>query len=134
VSDLFGFRRYDFVPNLESGVAFVAQVIGVWIGAGRMVLDERQPDRLVNGTLEVVFARRVWRQRMPGAVQQAPVGVVERLNEELALAGVFGVAGRFVVDKKYLKGQNNRCRVKYGVIHIMILRDSRVVRKKKCVN
>jgi len=60
VSDLFGFRRYDFVPNPESGIAFVGQVIGVWIDAGRMILDERQPDCLVTGTLKVVFARRVW--------------------------------------------------------------------------
>jgi len=61
-------RRHDFVPNTKSGVAFVAQVIGVWINAGGMVLDERQPDCLVTGTLKVVFARRVWRQRMSGAV------------------------------------------------------------------
>ena len=119
-SDLFGFCRYDFVPNSESGVTFVAQVIGVWISAGGMVLDERQPDRLMTGTLKVVFARRVWRQRVPGAVQQAPVGVVERFDEEFTLAGVFGVAGRFVVDKQYLKGHENRYRVKF--IYIGALR------------
>lgn len=103
---LFGFRRHNFVPNPESGVALVAQVIGIRIDAGRVILDERQPDSLVAGTPEVVFARRVWWQRMSGAVQQAPVGVVERIDEELALAGVLGVAGRFVVDEQYLKRQD----------------------------
>jgi hypothetical protein len=99
VSDLFGFRRYDFIPNPESSVAFVAQMIGVWIGAGRMVLDERQPNRLVTRTLKVVFARRVWWQRVSGTVQKAPVGIVERFDEEFTLTSVFGVTGRFVVDK-----------------------------------
>lgn len=102
-SNLFIFRRHDLVPDPESGVALVAQVIRVGIGAGRVVLDERQPDRLMAGTLEVVLARSVRGQRVPGAVQQSPVGVVERLDEELALASVLGVAGRLVVDKKYLE-------------------------------
>jgi len=105
-------------------------VISVWINAGGMVFDERQPDRLVTGTLKVVFARRVGWQRVPGAVQQAPVGVVERFDEELTLAGVLGVAGRFVVDKQYLKGRNNRSRVK--IIYIGTLR-GRSRMHKKCV-
>lgn len=69
-TDLFVvFRRHHFVPDSESRVALVAQVIRVRVGAGRVVLDERQPHRLVAGPLEVVFARRVGRQRVPGAVQ-----------------------------------------------------------------
>lgn len=77
-------------------------MIRIRVGAGRMILDKRQPHRLVARTLEVVFARCVWGQRVPGAVQQTPVGVVERFDEELALARVLSVAGRFVVDEQYL--------------------------------
>lgn len=86
-------------------------MVRVRIGAGRVVLNERQPDRLVDGTLEVVLARRVRRQRVPGTVQQSPVGVVERFDEELALAGVLGVAGRFVVDEQYLK-ETSGCHIR----------------------
>lgn len=78
-------------------------MIRVRIGAGRVVLDERQPHRLVAGTLKVVLARRVRRQRVSGTVQQSPVGVVRRSDEELALARVLGVAGRFVVHEQYLR-------------------------------
>lgn len=83
-------------------------MVRVRVRAGRVVLDERQPHRLVDGALEVVFARRVRRQRVPGAVQQSPVAVVERFDEELALARVLRVAGRLVVHEQHLwhKGQS----------------------------
>lgn len=99
---LSGFRRHDFVPYPESSVTFVTQMICVRIGAGRMVFDERQPDRLMAETHKMIFARRVGRQRMSGTVQQSPVSVVERPNEKLALARVFRVARRFVIDEQYL--------------------------------
>lgn len=78
-------------------------MIGVRISTGRVVFDKRQPNRLMTETLEVIFARRVGRQRVFGTVQQSPVGVVERLDEELALTGVFRVTGRFVVDEQDLE-------------------------------
>lgn len=87
-------------------------MIRVGIGTGRVVLDERQPDRLMAGTLEVVFARRVRWQRVSGTVQQSPVGVVERFDEELALARVLGVAGRLFVDKEYLKNGKGGKKIK----------------------
>jgi len=40
---------------------------------------------------------------VPRTIQQSPVGVIEWLDEEFTLAGIFGVAGRFVVDEQYLK-------------------------------
>lgn len=100
--DLFRAGRYDFVPNAQPGVALIAQMVRVRVRAGRVVLDERQPHRLVDGALEVIFARRVRRQRVPGAVQQTPVAVVKRFDEELALTRVLRVAGRLVVHEQHL--------------------------------
>lgn len=99
VAYFFRFRRHDFIPNPKSGVATARQMIGVRVGAGGVVLDERQPDRLMAKALEVVFARSVRWQRVSGAVQQSPVGVVGWRDDELALARVFCVALRFVVHE-----------------------------------
>lgn len=100
-------------------------MVRIGIGAGRVVFDERQPDRLMAGSLKVVFARSVWRQRVSGTVQQSPVGVVERFDEELALARVLGVARRFVVDEQYLKNDRNHlCQSVYCDTVLNIYRSS----------